>query len=366
MKKVYLLALTAFLTITLHAQFITKSMSFGGLTRGYIVYVPANYTGTDAVPLLLNLHGLGDNMANFKLNGFKQVADTAGFIFVTPQAIIDPLLQSSAWNSGAGAFGIYPNQSVDDVAFLNALMDTLSVNYLIDQERIYSTGFSMGGFMTNRLACELNNRIAAIASVSGTIGSGITCLPNKAIPQLHFHGTGDQQVAYTNNTFGMDAEEAVSYWVANNESDQTPIIDSLPDTQNDGATFIKYDYLNGKNGTANRFIKVINGTHTWYYGATDIQYPVEIWRFLSQYKWYDNTGVEDVRENKVLSVYPNPASSGNIINVSANNTNYAIYNLTGTLVQQGRVEAASIKLNDLAKGIYYLHINNAVSKLIVQ
>lgn len=311
MKTLYLAVFMTLMSISYsNAQYFTRSFSFGGTTRQYILYVPSTYDGSQPVPFVMALHGLGDNMTNFKNINLKAVADTANFIFAIPQALVDQLSGSTAWNSGAGAFGITLNANVDDVGFLNALIDTVSAGYNINQARVYATGFSMGGFMSNRLACQLNNRIAAVASVSGTIGNGINCQPDHAVPVAHFHGTADATVAYSGNQFGKDAETLVAYWVNNNGCDTMAIIDSLPDTKNDGKTVIRYKYINGNFNSEVYFYKVIGGAHEWLSAANDINYSVEIWNFFNRFEWtFQPSGVGSLMDESRLSIFPNPAKS---------------------------------------------------------
>ena len=236
MKTYFTLLYTA-IGLTLAAQLTSNSFDFDGQTRDYLTYVPSIYNGTTQVPLVICLHGLGDNMSNFTGIGMNYVADTANFIVMTPQALVDGLFGSTAWNSGAGMLGITLNPTVNDIGFLSALIDTISSNYNIDQKKIYACGFSMGGFMSQRLACDLNDKVAAIASVAGTIGSGLTCIPGRAVPICHFHGTADGTVSYTGNSYGTDAEATVDFWTLNNNCNTSSVnTTTLPDLFADGYT----------------------------------------------------------------------------------------------------------------------------------
>lgn len=375
MHKKYLSVFLFLLTVVLaNAQYLTKSFTYGGVTRQYILYVPAIYDGTQPVPFVVALHGLGDNMNNFKNINLKAVADTANFIVAFPQALVDGLTNSTAWNSGAGAFGVTLNANVDDVGFLYALMDTVSANYNINQKRIYATGFSMGGFMTNRLACQLNNRVAAIASVSGTIGNGLNCQPNHAVPAAHFHGTADGTVAYSGNQYGKDAEVLVKYWVTNNGCDTTAIIDSLPDTKNDGKAIIHYRYPNGSYNTEVEFYKVIGGAHEWLTAANDLTYSVAIWRFFNRFEWTEqNTGIKPADSAVNMNVFPNP--NNGLLHVQltegANNGTLQLYNAAGMLMlQQTITQTADIVTKGLAPGCYVLKLNTAsgstFTKVVIQ
>ena len=368
MKKVYSFLLAILLTLSSFAQYSTNSFTFGGVTRQYLLYIPTSYDGTKNVPFVLALHGLGDNMNNFAGVNFNSVADTADFIFAIPQALVDNVVTgSTAWNSGAGAFGITLNPNVDDVGFLNALIDTVSAHYMIDSTRLYSTGFSMGGFMTNRLGCELNNRIAAIASVSGTIGSGITCNPTRVVPSCHFHGTADQTVAYTGDMYGSDAEALVAFWRGHDRCDTVASsIDTLPHISSDSLHVVHYVYPHGAYNSDVEFYKVLNGQHQWL-GPTgeDINYAVAIWNFFNRYQWVPQTlsSIIAVSSDLGISVYPNPASSSIFLNVprgASDLKEIVIRDISGRVVYSDVPSNAgndmSIDVKAFARGMYMVQI----------
>jgi polyhydroxybutyrate depolymerase len=367
MKKLYLFLFAAVLSVGAFAQYSTHSFTFQGITRQYLLYIPSAYDGSKPVPFMLALHGLGDNMNNFAGVDFNDVADTADFIFAIPQALVDTVLTgSTAWNSGAGEFGITLNPGVDDVGFLNAVIDSTALNYNIDQTRLYCTGFSMGGFMTNRLGCELNNRIAAIASVSGTIGNGITCTPTRVVPSCHFHGTLDQVVAYNGDMFGSDPEALVAFWRSHDGCDPAPSsIDTLPHVANDSLHVIHYVYPNGLYGSDVEFYKVINGQHQWL-GPTgeDINYAVAIWNFFNRYQWVPQSasGIASVSDLGI-SVYPNPALSTLTINVPRGMSDLKeieISDMTGrdVYVRRGtsNTDEINIDVSSFVKGIYDVRV----------
>ncbi|HPI09028.1 MAG TPA: PHB depolymerase family esterase, partial [Saprospiraceae bacterium] len=173
---------------TLPAQTtLTGTIQSGGLTREYRLYKPAVYNGSTAVPLVINMHGYSSNNLEQEFYGdFRGIADTANFLIVHPNGTLDNQGQRF-WN----AFGTGSN--VDDVGFISDLIDTLSAAYNIDPQRIYATGMSNGGFMSYSLACELNERIAAIASVTGSMApiKLASCNPQRPVPVMEIHGTAD-------------------------------------------------------------------------------------------------------------------------------------------------------------------------------
>jgi len=144
-------------------QTINASITHDGMQRDYILYVPANYTGTTSVPLLFNINGYTSN-ANSQMwyGDFRSIADTAEFIIVHPQGTLD--------GTGTTHFNVgWGGSTVDDVSFTSALIDSISDQHNVNLDRVYSTGMSNGGFMSFVLACELSNRIAGIGSVTGSI-----------------------------------------------------------------------------------------------------------------------------------------------------------------------------------------------------
>jgi polyhydroxybutyrate depolymerase len=217
--------------------------------------------------------------------------------------------------------------------------------------------------MTNRLGCELNNRIAAIASVSGTIGNEITCSPTRVVPSCHFHGTADQVVSYTGDMFGLDAEALVAYWRRHDGCDSTPsTIDTLPHVANDSLHVIHYVYPNGAYGSDVEFYKVINGQHQWL-GPTgeDINYAQAIWTFFSRYKWDPQyaTGIAEVKSTTV-SIYPNPAT--NQINIQLESSSgkrivITMYDMTGRVVYTETGSGnLSINTANVSRGMYTVDV----------
>ena len=113
---------------------------------------------------------------------------------------------------------------VDDIGFLNSLIDFLGNEYNIDLDRVYSTGFSNGGYMSYTLACELSDKIAAIASVTGSmyINQPILCNPERPIPVMQIHGTMDLTVPYIGSNTSESINDVISFWVNFNECSNDP------------------------------------------------------------------------------------------------------------------------------------------------
>lgn len=363
-KQGFSLMIAIFIFSSAFAQLETRNFNWDNSDREYLEYIPNGYTGTSPVPVVFGLHGLGNNMNNFYNVGMNLIADTAGFILIVPQAKTFSVFgqTSTAWNSGASLYGITPNADVDDTGFLMAVLDSLENNYNIDTESVYFFGFSMGGYMCNRLAAEVAERINAIASVSGTMGINFTPEPSETdfVACLHFHGNADETVQYTGNGSGMDADEVVEFWRDNNGNQETPIVFEYPDLKEDELTFERYVYPNGQAQVAH--IKVIGGDHAWYYHpVNDIDYGKEIWTFF-RYRFpeedeEDNAITHNKRE--IISFYPNPVKNKLTIDIlDGTQSEVSIFNALGIEIDKKSInKSGTFDLSDLADGVYYLRVS---------
>ena len=303
------------ITMTLISQFLFSQIEYhdfeyDGITRDYIVFLPQEYNSLTEFPVILNLHGYGSEAeSQMTYSGMNSVADTAGFIAVYPNAV------DNVWNSGISDIPIWLAPDVDDVGFISALIDMLDMQFSIDLNRIYSSGMSNGGFMSYKLACELSDRIAAIASVTGTISqeTAENCDCQRTVPILQLHGTADPVVPYYGPVNGWySAQQAVEYWVELNscsDSQTTPIPNFDP---TDGCTVVKYLFPDCDDSSEIVFFRINNGGHTWpgatvdinpsLYGNTnhDINANHEIWSFVSNYEL--NRTIGDLNQDGVLDV----------------------------------------------------------------
>jgi len=169
--------------------------------RSYLVYVPRSYSPSRAVSLVLSMHGLGDHNEHFSTRtNLTAEAEEWGFVAIFPQGSTGPL--GTAWNAGTCC----ADQQVDDVTFLTSVLALVLDTFNIRKESIHSMGFSNGGFMTERLGCQLSSTFTSIASVSGATilqpgnsGGLAACdaLYNSPTSILHIHGDADLVVPWT-------------------------------------------------------------------------------------------------------------------------------------------------------------------------
>jgi poly(3-hydroxybutyrate) depolymerase len=275
-KFLFILSFICFFDISFAQTF---SINVGGVTRSYILHLPTGYVASTQYPLVMNFHGLGSNASQQQAyTGMDNVSNSGKFIVVYPEGI------SNTWNIIIGSA-----TGTDDIGFVNTLLDTLIAKYSVNTQRIYSTGFSMGGYFTYRLGCELGSRIAAIAPVSGLIANSGSCHPSRSMPVMHIHGTADSTVKY-NGAGG--AEAAVNYWLTKDNCSKPGDTTHVPNTNvsdNSTADLIKYSLCN--NSTEVWFYKIYNGGHTWP-GAVasiaglntnrDFNASQEIWNFFNR------------------------------------------------------------------------------------
>jgi polyhydroxybutyrate depolymerase len=168
----------------------SDTIDVGGRTRNYIVHVPAGYTGQAPVPLVTDWHGiLFNNGIEQSFSGWQQKADKEGFIVVFPDGV------DTAWNVG---WCCTSDKTVDDVAFARALVAKLEQQACIDPKRVYAVGYSMGGGMSMKLACDASDLIAAIAPAAFDLmtENEWPCQPSRPITIIQFRSTGDPIVPY--------------------------------------------------------------------------------------------------------------------------------------------------------------------------
>jgi polyhydroxybutyrate depolymerase len=207
-KTAFIFFLISFPAFCISQQTLNKSIKVDGKTRSFIIYIPATYDPGIPAPVVFSFHGYTED-ANTQLlyRNFRPVADTAGFLIVCPQGIEDDL-HNTHWNVGMG------HSTVDDVHFIDVLIDSLESQYNIDNTRLYSAGFSNGGFFSFKLGCELSHRMAAVASVGGTfvIPQDTLCHPQHPMPVMYIHGTTDGVIPYNGNTIYRSAASTIALW----------------------------------------------------------------------------------------------------------------------------------------------------------
>lgn len=180
-----------------------ETMIVEGRARTYLLNLPPDYysAGAADVPLVIGMHGTGGNARQFERDyGLTKKANSAGFIVVYPEGVQNNgVLGVRTWNAGRCCDFAMEND-VNDVLFIRTLIDALVATFRVDAKRVYVTGMSNGGMMAYRLACEMPDKIAAIAAVSSTMVVDQPCHASRAVPVLHMHSILDAKVPYNGGT----------------------------------------------------------------------------------------------------------------------------------------------------------------------
>jgi polyhydroxybutyrate depolymerase len=152
----------------------------------------------------------------------------------------------------------YAAKGVDDVKFTGDLLDQLEGKFCVDTDAVYATGKSNGAGFTGILACQLADRFAAIAPVSGAFYiQGTHCAPSRPVPVLDIHGTGDTTIPY-----GGDGERdlpSVQTWVR--DWSVRDHCDADPRQTQIGADVLKFTYRGCKADVVH--VAVTDGGHSW-------------------------------------------------------------------------------------------------------
>lgn len=347
---------------------IVDSIQSGGIYRNYRLYVSKEYNSQKASALIIDLHGYTSNASQEQIySNFMPIADTANFLIVYPNGTRYGAGGPQFWNAGLS------NGLVNDVAFISELIDHLHTQYNIDVNSIYACGMSNGGFMSHTLACALNNKIAAIASVTGSmfLTQYNTCSPSRVVPVMQIHGTADKTVPYTGNSAMLHIDSLISYWVRIDKCDALPVTDTVADKDKaDSCRAIHYLYKNGAKGATCEFYKIVGGEHTWpgapvKIGVTNMDFNAseKIWLFFRKYKLSDMVGIEEVqrRDEFRVDLYPNPCTDrltvdGELIQL------ITIVDLAGKVVLS--TTNKQIDVSALDKGMYSVILVSKKQRLV--
>ncbi|MFK7782065.1 PKD domain-containing protein [Psychroserpens sp.] len=280
-----------------------QTISVGGVERGYDVFLPSEHDIMEDLPVIINLHGTtGTKSLERFLTEFEPIAEENKIVMVLPQGSVLPTCNIGSQTRWNGNLFDTP----DDIQFISDLIDQTIEDYNVDSERIYVMGRSNGGFMAYTLACELSEKIAAVASVAGAMtynNMNNFCNSARVVPVLEIHGTADQVNSYNgfNNCEGNYAgvDDIIDFWRnkagCSSEFDefQYPDIDT-----SDNCTARRLTYQDCNNMV--QLIIIDNGGHSYpgsssfesyYQDFSNILWPInfdieasqEIWSFLKDF-----------------------------------------------------------------------------------
>jgi polyhydroxybutyrate depolymerase len=264
--------------------------------RDYFLYLPE--TSDAAPPLVLLIHGGGGKKESMNRGTcpdgdedspecFVAQANARGFVVVAPDGTSAGLDALRTWNAGGGVddfrcvSGKACAEGVDDVAYFSALLDELARVANIDDERVYATGISNGGAMSYRLACDLADRITAIAPVGGGNQAEVSpgCTPSRAVPVLHHHGvadpcwkfeggapdcpTGQEGLVHISIPATIEGDDLFEGWVSKAGCVGDPATADLVDHPGESTTSRQTTWSTCTDGVEVALITTEGGGHTW-------------------------------------------------------------------------------------------------------
>ena len=267
-----------------------RTITIAGKSRDYRVHVPKTGAGAPR-PLVIVLHGgagSGPNVQGFSL--MDAVADAKGFITLYPSGPRGVI--GGTWNA-VDCCGLAMQKDSKDLEFISALIDQAVGAGCVDPKRVYATGISNGGMFAYHLACDLSDKIAAIAPISGALMDP-TCTPKRPVSVLIYHGTGDKFVPWKGGGDFKGAGAKHPFPSVEDDVKAWRAIDHCTDErhplyQKGDTTCVVYDHC--AEGTAVGLCTIEGGGHawpggkpvmTWYIGKTtkDISNDV-MWNFFA-------------------------------------------------------------------------------------
>lgn len=255
MKKTALLLMLAMVSIAMNA---IEKIKVGNSVREIIAYAPKNLPASPA--LLIACHGYNQDAPYLQsLAKIESVADTAKFVVVYANG------EGKAWDTSRSK----------DTQFMEVIIDSMASRYHINRNRVYLTGFSMGGMFTYHCANRLCNKIAAFCPVSGYPMGGPNASSSRPVPILHTHGTSDDVCSYG------PAQSHIDAWVKHNGCNATPEVISHYPRPSSPASLKRY--RNGKNGVEVAFLTLDNKGHWWSMDTNQAITSVEVWNFCKRY-----------------------------------------------------------------------------------
>lgn len=184
--------------------------------RPYDIDVPAGYDGETALPLIVLLHGYGaTGFIQDALFGFNQLADDRQVLVAHPDGTLD---QSGKhfWNATDACCDMN-HTGVDDVAYLNAVVDDVEQTFNVDAKRVFFVGHSNGAFMSHRMACDAAGRVAGIVALAGDVWKDASkCNPSGPVAVLQVHGDADDTVPYDGTPAEPSAPDSIATWAMKN------------------------------------------------------------------------------------------------------------------------------------------------------
>ncbi|MDB5121637.1 MAG: phospholipase [Sphingobacteriales bacterium] len=275
---------------------INGTITIDGRERTFLLNLPPNYYESSGFSLVIAMHGGGGSANQFESTSkLTEKANKAQFIVVYPNGIKGAgLLGLQTWNAG-GCCGYAMQRQIDDVNFIKQLINKLIISYEINAKKVYATGHSNGGIMAYRLACEIPDKIAAIATNSCSMMTKQPDNSARPVAILHMHSALDTRVPYKggkgtgiSHAYSPPIDSVLNSWSLKNNCP------APHKTTVDNKLFKLTKWSNCKNNTTIQYYLTYDGGHAWPGGlkggpkgdtpSKSINANDLLWDFFQQYQ----------------------------------------------------------------------------------
>ncbi len=239
-----------------------REVAVEGGDRSYRVVTPPGDTGDTELPVVVAIHDAGNTVDGMiEATQLQRAAVQHDFAVVLPAAAEEA---ERTWNAGF-CCGAGPSVGLDDMAFLDAVIDEVAADERVDADRIYLAGVSNGAVMAYQYACERSERVAGVGSVAGTMDPE-SCQPSEPVSVLEIHGTDDDVVPFDGGEMpdfvqatrpAISAEALVEHWAEANSCSEEPITSG-----NDPVTRTTWGQCEAD--ATVELIAIEGAGHTWY------------------------------------------------------------------------------------------------------
>ena len=371
-----------------------KTMQIGGFEREYLIYTPKHTQRKKADGLIICLHGFNRTMNDFfEEYNISDIADSLNMIIAAPQAleeknaqtiltasiinalIDNPISLKSVWGCGLRVqvlnLSVELNKDIDDVDFIDRMIDKILSDYSLPAENLFMLGTSMGGYMTYQYALRKGERLSGIVSIAGSMGLAIKGMDYATkVPVCDFHSISDEVVPYNGSqgiiSLARPKTEVINYWAETNSTGKpvTEQVQYYPSTN--GITVEKITYPDKDNEMIH--YKINGADHSYFFkkDAGDcMDHAEEIARFIRSHYSDPLVQIQHITTEK-LAFYPNPVQDW--IYVDTENGIVSIFDTAGHQLFTQSFTAGQIDLSFLKSGIYIIKIQSGdtmkVNKLV--
>ena len=374
---------------------VRKTIQIDGYEREYLVYTPQNPKEGKAGGMIICLHGFGRTMDDFfEEYNVATVADSLNLIMVAPQALPEQnfsvnlqaalinmftgnrISLNSVWGCGLNVrvFSILLgttlineelNRDIDDVDFINKLIDNVLCDYLLPADNLFILGTSMGGYMAYQFALKKGERLSGLISIAGSIGLAVKGMDYTIkTPVCDFHSLTDDVVPYSGSieqfsgivSLAMDKSDVIKYWAETNLTG-TPVTEQVQFYPSaNGITVEKITYPDPKNEVIH--YKMNGASHSYFFRKENgdcMDYLEEITRFIDSHISGTFNQIPDIMAYKTF-FYPNPVQD--IIYFDTMNGIVSIFDITGKKIFSQPFLSWQTDLSFLKPGIYIIKVQS--------